>query len=72
VAVLFPPREYKPAHVQVTSATGVVVIELANGALPQGVRKIEHMSRPDICRAERIVADNTELLLTRWRQIWDE
>jgi len=72
VAVLFPPREHGPAHVHVTSPTGIVVIELETPKQHQRVRKIEGMSRADVRWAERIVSENTEMLLARWREIWGE
>jgi hypothetical protein len=72
VVILFPPREHKPAHVHVISATGVVVITLANAreGTPQLIRKIDGMSRADVRRAERIVAEHADVLWTEWRRIW--
>lgn len=72
VMILFPPREHPPAHVHVVKGDGTVVIELAVGVVPQRVREIHAMNRADVRRAEEIVAEHTNMLLTKWREIWGE
>jgi hypothetical protein len=70
VSILFPPREHPPPHVHVRSATGAVIIQLAHADRPQIVRRAYGMSRADMARAEKIVAEHGQLLLEEWRRIW--
>jgi hypothetical protein len=48
-----------------------MLINLAADGRPQSIRKIVGMKRSDVRRAERIVADNTDYLLQRWKEIWE-
>ena len=68
VVIFLPPREHAPAHVHVQNAGGEVVIELASGTRPQGIRSVAGMRTPDVVRAFRIVEDHAEFLLATWRE----
>jgi hypothetical protein len=71
VVILLPPREHAPPHVHVRDASGEVVIELADGARKQSVRKIAGMRTRDVAAAFWLVEEHTKYLMARWREYHD-
>ena len=64
VVILLPPREHGPAHVHVTKAGELVVINL--GVI--SIRKAR-MGAPNVRAALRIVAEHRDHLRTEWKRI---
>ncbi|MGH7654615.1 MAG: DUF4160 domain-containing protein [Gemmatimonadaceae bacterium] len=65
VMIFEPPREHAPPHVHVFRGGAEAVIELS----PVRVRTLFGMRDADAVAARRIVEDEREYLLRRWRQI---
>lgn len=68
VVIFLPPREHGPPHVHVRNAGGEVVIDLAALGRPQTIREVGGMRTNDVVAAFRIVEEQTEYLLRRWRE----
>lgn len=72
VMIYPPPREHRPPHVHVFNSDGEVVIELASGQRPQGIRRVSGMRESDAWIAFRIVALHTSLLNRLWREYHED
>ena len=68
IVIFLPPREHAPPHVHVRTASGEVVIELAEPGRPQTVRSVAGMRASEITAAFWIVEEHTQYLLERWRE----
>jgi hypothetical protein len=55
--------------VHVLKGDGLAVITLEYLGETQALRRVEGMNRADVARAMRLVRDNSEVLIARWREI---
>ncbi len=69
VLILNPPREHGPAHVHVIKGDTEVIILLPVNERSALVREIRGMRMNDVTTAQRIVSENSSILIREWRRI---
>lgn len=66
--VLLPPREHGPAHVHVSKAGGIAVVNLPDARQTLSLRTVYDMKDSDVVAAVRLVEENVDKLLRAWRK----
>ena len=67
--LIYTRDEHPPAHVHVWKAGSEAVIHLGDESTAPSIQGINRMAKRDARRAIRIVEDNQELFLARWREL---
>ena len=66
IDMYFPPAEHGPAHVHVWKSGTEAIVMLDDAATVRGQTE---MRTADIAFARRLVRDNRDRLLQRWREL---
>ncbi len=70
--VIYPPqREHGPPHVHVYAGDGEAKILIPMGDEDPTVEEVRGMREDLALRACRLIANHTEFLLARWRELHD-
>jgi hypothetical protein len=67
--VIIWPNDHRPAHVHVENGEAEAVFYLGDDRTMPSLRENRRMRRKDLVRALKIVCEQQDLLLQKWREI---